>query len=220
MIWIFVALSSAPREENRCCYHRRMNERQWRMRPSASSSGRRRAAREEEDAHLWASDATLFARTIEAGPDLYASDAALFSGDARNHGADLWASDAALFATSEDRASARASGPEAVAGRASLLGGPETERGRTRARLRGVSRGDGRYRRRARCRRRKRARPAVGRVGLRPRLPPAVHAGGARRAVGDTPCAPPAEGRCGESASRYKYVVPSANESILLTRIG
>ena len=93
---------------NRCCYHRRMNERQWRMRPSASSSGRRRAAREEEDAHLWASDATLFARTIEAGPDLYASDAALFSGDARNHGADLWASDAALFATSEDRARARA----------------------------------------------------------------------------------------------------------------
>lgn len=75
------------------------------MRPSASSSGRRRAAREEEDAHLWASDATLFARTIEAGPDLYASDAALFSaGDARDHGADLWASDAALFATSEDHA--------------------------------------------------------------------------------------------------------------------
>lgn len=101
---IIVAQSSAPREENQRCYHRRMNERQWRMRPSASSSGRRRAAREEEDAHLWASDATLFARTIEAGPDLYASDAALFSGDARNHGADLWASDAALFATSEDRA--------------------------------------------------------------------------------------------------------------------
>ena len=74
------------------------------MRPSASSSGRRRTAREEEDAHLWASDATLFARTIEAGPDLYASDAALFSGDARDHGADLWASDAALFATSEDHA--------------------------------------------------------------------------------------------------------------------
>ena len=74
------------------------------MRPSASSSGRRRAGREDEDAHLWASDATLFAHTIEAGPDLYASDAALFSGDARDHGADLWASDAALFATSEDHA--------------------------------------------------------------------------------------------------------------------
>ena len=67
--------------------------------------GEARAAREEEDAHLWASDATLFARTIEAGPDLYASDAVLFSaGDARDHGADLWASDAALFATSEDHA--------------------------------------------------------------------------------------------------------------------
>lgn len=57
------------------------------------------------DAHLWASDARLFANTLAEGPDLYASDAALYSaGDASGFGPDLWASDAVLFATAEDRA--------------------------------------------------------------------------------------------------------------------
>ena len=188
MIWIFVALSSAPREENRCCYHRRMNERQWRMRPSASSSGRRRAAREEEDAHLWASDATLFARTIEAGPDLYASDAALFSGDARNHGADLWASDAALFATSEDRARrARADLRRWLVARASSADPRPSAVEPERACAvclgeMGVTA--------AGSRRRKRARPRSVAL-MRPR-PTWVHAGSVDARSG-TPRAPPAE---------------------------